>query len=193
MDESWVGEEKPGLYQHDWLQTRLDWNGNREELVWTDDAVDQEDHEAKYLEDYPDDMSDLEDTASVDTSVYDQLRAIPSNMTVSADMEVAIDMFNLSMGPLEQPGPPRQKESNTPTGRPNSVPSDDKQFNDMFKVPPKVPECQDPMPAGTPRLNFKALLAEAQYKSSWRTLPPSPELRFPPPEVRLHHKDDKDT
>ena len=56
----------------------------------------------------------------------------------------------------------------------------------MFKVPPKVPEHQDQVPAMQPRLNFRALMAEAQFKSSRRLLPP-------PPELRLHRKDDKDT
>ena len=60
----------------------------------------------------------------------------------------------------------------------------------MFKAPAKVPECWDQMPVETPRLNFQALLAEAQYKSSLRTLPPPPELRFP---LKICHKDDKDT
>ena len=56
----------------------------------------------------------------------------------------------------------------------------------MFKIPLKVLEHQDPTPTWTPGLNFQALLAEAQYKSGWRTLPP-------PPELRVHHKEDKDT
>ena len=37
-----------------------------------------------------------------------------------------------------------------------------------------------------PGLNFRALMAEAHFKSSRRLLPP-------PPELRLHRKDDKDT
>ena len=37
-----------------------------------------------------------------------------------------------------------------------------------------------------PGLDFRALIAEAQFKSGQRPLPP-------PPELRLHRKDDKDT
>ena len=56
----------------------------------------------------------------------------------------------------------------------------------MFKVPPKVLERRDQVPVMQPRLNFRALMAEAQFKSGERPLPP-------PPELRLHCKDDKDT
>ena len=37
----------------------------------TNDAVDQKDHESMYLEDYPEDMPDLEETMSTGTFVYD--------------------------------------------------------------------------------------------------------------------------
>ena len=99
-------------------------------------------------------------------------------------MEAAGDMFNLSMGPPEMPEPHRQDKPNT--SRSSTAPSDDEQFNDMFKVPPKVLECQDQVPVTQSGLYFRALMAEAQFKSSWRVLPP-------PLELRLHHKDDKDT
>ena len=56
----------------------------------------------------------------------------------------------------------------------------------MFKVSPKVQECQDQVPVMQPRLDFRALMAEAQFKSGRRPLPP-------PSELRLHRKDNKDT
>ena len=171
-------------YEHDRLQTWVDWCSNPEELVRTNDAVDQKDHESMYLEDYPEDMLDLEETMSTGTSVYDRLGATPANTTMSTDTEAAGDMFNLSMGPPEMPEPHRQDEPDT--SRSGAAPSDDKQFNDMFKVPPKVPECWDQVPVMQPRLDFRALMAEAQFKSGRRLLPP-------PPELRLHRKDDKDT
>ena len=103
---------------------------------------------------------------------------------ISTDTEAAGDMFNLSMGPPEMPEPHRQDESNTSCS--SAALSDDEQFNDMFKVPPKVPECRDQVPVMQSGLNFRALMAEAHFKSGRRTLPP-------PPELRLHRKDDKDT
>ena len=99
-------------------------------------------------------------------------------------MEAAGDMFNLSMGPPEMPEPHWQDEPDT--SHSSTAPSDDEQFNDMFKVPPKVPECRDQVPVMQSGLNFRALMAEVQFKSSRRVLPP-------PLELRLHHKDDKDT
>ena len=118
------------------------------------------------------------------TSVYDQLGATPVNTMMSTDMEAASDMFNLSMGPPEMPEPHRQDEPDT--SRSSTALSDDEQFNNMFKVPPKVPECRDQVPVMQSGLNFRALMAEAQFKSGQRALPP-------PPELRLHCKDDKDT
>ena len=171
-------------YEHDQLQTRVDWCGDLEELVRTNDAVDQKDHESMYLEDYPEDMPDLEETMSTGTSIYDRLGATPVNTMMSTDTEAAGDMFNLSMGPPEMPEPHWQDEPNT--SRSSAAPSDDEQYNDMFKVPPKAPECWDQVPVTQSGLNFRALMAEAQFKSGRRTLPPSPELR-------LHCKDDKDT
>ena len=43
--------------------------------------------------------------------------------------------------------------------RSSAAPSDDEQFQDMFKVPDSIPECQDQasvMPSG---LDFRALMA----------------------------------
>ena len=81
------------------------------------------------------------------------------------------------------PEPHQQDEPDTSHSR--AALSDDEQFNDMFKVPPKVPEHQDQVPVMQPGLDFRALMAEAQFKSGWRLLPP-------PPELRVHRKDDKD-
>ena len=103
---------------------------------------------------------------------------------MSTNTEAAGDMLNLSMGPPEMPEPHQQDKPDA--SRSSAAPSDEEQFNDMFKVPPKVPECRDQVPVTQSGLNFRALMAEAQFKSDRRALPP-------PPELRLHHKDDKDT
>ena len=68
-DESWAEGEQIQLYEHDGLQTRVDWVGDPEELEQMNDEVDQKDHEVMYLEDYPDNMPDLEDTLSAGVSV----------------------------------------------------------------------------------------------------------------------------
>ena len=102
--------EKVEPYQYDQLQTRVDWCGNLEELERMNDTMDQKDHESMYLEDYPEDMPDLEETMSTGPSVYDQLWATPANTTMSTGTEAAGDMFNLSMGPPEMPEPHRQDE-----------------------------------------------------------------------------------
>ena len=103
---------------------------------------------------------------------------------MSTDTKAAGDMLNLSMGPPEMPEPHRQDEPDT--SRSGAAPSDDEQFNDMFKAPPKVPEHRDQVPVTQPGLDFRALMAEVQFKSGQRALPP-------PPELRLHCKDNKDT
>ena len=183
-EESWADGEKVEPYEYDWLQTRVNWCGDLEELVRMNDAVDQKDHKSMYLDDYPEDMPDLEETMSMGTSVHDRPGAILANTMVSNDTEAASDMLNLSMGPPELPEPSQQDEPDTSCS--SAAPSDDEQFNDMFKVPRKVPECQDQVPVTQSGLNFRALMVKAQYKSSWKTLPP-------PPQLRPHHKDDKDT
>ena len=33
MGKSWADKETPGLYEHDQLQIRVDWDGNPKELV----------------------------------------------------------------------------------------------------------------------------------------------------------------
>ena len=50
-EDSWAEGEKVKLYEHDQLQTQVGWCGNPEELVRTNDTVDQKDHESMYLED----------------------------------------------------------------------------------------------------------------------------------------------
>ena len=182
--DAWAEGEKVKPYEHDRLQTRVDWCSNPEELVRTNDAVDQKDHKSMYLEDYLEDMPDLEKTMSTGPSVYDQLGATPANTTMSTGTEAAGDMFNLSMGPPEMPEPHMQDELDASCS--GAAWSAGEQFNNMFKVPPKVPECWDQVPVMQPGLNFRALMAEAQFKSGQRLLPP-------PPKLRLHRKDNKDT
>ena len=92
----------------------FDWCGNLEELERTNDVVDQKDHKLMYLEDYPEDMPDLEETMSTGTSVYDRLGATPANTMMSTNTEAAGDMFNLSMG---------LPEMQSPTGRTSPMPA----------------------------------------------------------------------
>ena len=179
-DESWAEGEQIQPFDHDGLQTRVDWVGDLEELERVNDEVDRKDHEEMYLEDYPDDVPDLEDTSSVEVSVQDRLRAMPANTTISTDKEAMGDMLNLSMGTSIAPESYRQGEPDT--GCSDAAPSDDEQVQGMFKVPEKVPECQGWASAMPPGLDFWALMAEAQFKSSRRQLPPPPR-----------YKDDKDT
>ena len=179
-DESWAEGEQIQQFEHDGLQTQVDWVGDLEELEQVNDEVDQKDHEEMYLEDYPDDVLDLEDTSSIEVLVQDRLGATPANTTISTDMEAVGDMLNLSMGTSIAPESYRQGEPDTSCS--DAAPSDNEQFQDMFKVPDKVPECQGRVSAMPPGLDFRALMAEAQFKSSHRQLPPPP-----------HYKDDKDT
>ena len=182
-DESWAEGEQIQPYEHDGLQTRVDWVGDLEELEQVNNEVDWKDHEEMYLEDYPDDVLDLEDTSSAEVLVQDQLGVMPANTTISTDTEAMGDMLNLSMGMSIAPESYRQGEPDTSCS--DVALSDDKQFQDMFKAPDKVLECQDRASAMLPGLDFRALTAEAQFKSSHRQLPSPP----PPP----CYKDDKDT
>ena len=171
VSELWAcGGEVPSEYHHDRLVARLDWNGNPAELERNEDAIDKKDHEAMYPkadDDYLDDMSDLEESDSVNTLVYDRLGATPASTTIGTDIEVAGDMLNLNMGPPELSAP---QEAN------DSVDSDDDNpLVDMFKVPTEVLAPQDPLPA-KPWLDPWALMAEAKFKSDRRTLPPPPGL-----------------
>ena len=75
ISEEWIcGDEAPSQYSHDRLQAWLDWKGSPAELDREEDNIDKTNHEALYgdhLEDYPDEMPDLEDCDSVKTSLYD--------------------------------------------------------------------------------------------------------------------------
>ena len=170
-------------YEHDGLQTWATWVGDLEELEQVNNEVDRKDHDKMYLEDYPDDVPDLEDASSIEVSVQDWLRVTPANTTISTDTEAAGDMLNLSMGTSIILGSYQQNEPNTSCC--DVALSDNKQFQDMFKVPEKVPECQDWASAMPPGLDFWALIAEAQFKSGCRQLPP--------PQPPLRYKDDKVT
>ena len=99
-------------------------------------------------------------------------------------MEAVGNMLNLSMGTSDAPESHRQDEPDA--SRSDVAPSDDEQFQDMFKVPDNVLECRDQASAMLPRLDFRALMAEVQFKSGHRTL-------LPPSELRACYKDDKDT
>ena len=66
-------ESRSSLFEHDGLQTWADWVGDPEELKRVNDEVDRKDHEEMYLEDYPDDVLDLEDTSSIEVLVQDRL------------------------------------------------------------------------------------------------------------------------
>ena len=105
-----------------------------------------------YLEDYPDDVPDLEDTSSIEVSVQDWLGVTPTNTTISTDTEAVGDMLNLSMGTSIAPESYRQGEPDT--GCSDAAPSDDEQFQDMFKVQEKVAECQGRASAMPPDLIF---------------------------------------
>ena len=129
-------------------------------------------------------MPDLEDTASTRVPVQDQPGATPANTMISTDTEAVGDMLNLSMGASDAPESHRQDEPNA--SHSSVAPSDDEQFQDMFKVPESIPECRDQVPVAPSGLDFQALMAEAQFKSGRRTLPP-------PPAPKPHYKDDKDT
>ena len=71
------------------------------ELDIKQDKIDKIDHEAMYS-DAEDDPSgglpDLEETDSVNTSVYDWLEATSASTTISTNTEAASDMLNLTMG-----------------------------------------------------------------------------------------------
>ena len=90
MDESWTCDrEIPGHYFHNDLEAQLNWNGKDKELQRPRDDVDKIDHEAMYLEDYPDDMLDFENAEDLNSLVYDQSAATPLSTTVSMDTEAA--------------------------------------------------------------------------------------------------------
>ena len=139
ISEEWTcGDEEPSQYCHDQLQAQLDWNSD------PDNDIDKRDHEALYddhLDDYPDEIPNLEDTDSVNISLYDRQAATPASTIISTDTEAARGMLNLSMGPPELPA---TQQTSDPTDQTNESLSDNDQFSDMFKVPAKVPAPQDP-------------------------------------------------
>ena len=124
------------------------------------------------------DPLDLEESDSVNTSLYNRLEATTSSTAISTDTEVAGDMLNLTMGQPELPVPQETHESADDSNQ------DDNLLEDMFQVPAEAPVFQVPLPA-KPQLDPQALMAEAKFKSGWRTLPLPPGLR--------RHIDDPDS
>ena len=145
ISEEWVcGEEAPSQYSKDRLQACLDWKGSPAELYREEEKIDKTNHKALYddhLEDYPDEMPDLEDSDSVNTSLYDWQAATPASTIISTDTEAAGGMLNLSMGPPELPV---TQETSDSVDQASESLSDDDQFSDMFKVPAKVPGSSEP-------------------------------------------------
>ena len=105
--ESWMcGGEVPSEYEHDRLKARLDWHGDPGELDIKQDKIDKIDHEAMYSNAEDDPLGhppDLEESDSVNTSVYDWLEATPASNAISTDTEAASDMLNLTMGQPQLP------------------------------------------------------------------------------------------
>ena len=173
-----VWGEVPCEYEHDRLKARLDWRGDPGELDIKQDKIDKKDHEAMYSDAEGDplgDLPDLEESDSVNTSVYDRLEATLASTAISTDTEVASDMLNLTMGQLELPAP---QETH---GSANDSDQDDKP---LFQVPTEALVFHVPLPA-KPQLDPQALMAEAKFKSRWQTLPPPLGLR--------RHIDDPDS
>ena len=164
------GGEVPSEYKHDRLRAQLDSHGDPGELAIIQDEIDKIDHEAMYT-DAEDDPSghlpDLEESDSVNTSVYDRLGATPASTAISTDTKVAGDMLNLTMG---QPEPP------APMIWPMTLIKMTTCWRTCFRFLLRLRFFQVPLPA-KPQLNPWALMAEAKFKSGWRTLPPPPDLR----------------
>ena len=175
------GGEVPSEYEHDRLKARLDWCGDPEELDIKQDKIDRIDHEAMYsnAEDDPSaDTPDLEGSDSVNTLIYNSLEATPASTTISTDTEVAGDMLNLTVGQPELPAPQEAQDSADDSDH------NDNPLEDMFKVPAEALVFQIPLPV-KPRLDPRALMAEAKFKSGQWTLPPPLGLR--------RHIDDPDS
>ena len=171
----------PSKYKHDRLKARLDWRGDLGELDIKQDKIDKIDHEAMYsdAEDDPlGDPPDLEESDSVNTSVYDQLEATPASTAISTNTEVAGDMLNLTMGQPELPAPQDTHESADDSDQ------DDNLLEDIFQVPSEALVFRVPLPV-KPQLDPRALMADAKFKSGWLTFPPPPSLR--------RHIDDPDS
>ena len=151
----------------------MDWHGDPGEIDIKQDKIDKIDHEAMYSDAEGDplgDPPDLEESDSVNTSVYDRLEATPASSAISTDTEVASDMLNLTMGQPELPVPQDAHELA------NDSDQDDNLLEDMFQVPTEAPVFWVPLPA-KPWLDPRALMAEAKLKSGRRTLPLPPSLR----------------
>ena len=155
------GGEVPSEYEHDRLKARLDWHGDPGELDIKQDKIDKIDHEAMYS-DAEDDLlghpPDLEESDSVNTSVYNQLEATPASTAISTDTEVAGDMLNLTMGQPEVPVPQETHDLADDSDQ------DVNPLEDMFQVPAEAPVFWVPLPA-KPQLDPQALMAEAKFKS----------------------------
>ena len=151
----------------------MDWYGDPGELDIKQDEIDKIDHEAMYS-DAEDDLlggpPDLEETDSVNTSVYDQLEATPASTAISTNTKAASDMHNLTMGQPELPVPQET------CGLTDDSDKDDNPLEDMFQVPAEAPVFWVPLPA-KPQLDPRALMAEAKLKSGWQTLLPPPGVR----------------
>ena len=111
----------------------MSWRGDPGELDIKQDKIDKIDHEAMYSDDEDNllgDSLDLEESDSVNTSVYDRLEATPASTAISTDTEAAGDMLNLTMGQLELPAPQDTHESA------DDFNQDDNPLEDMFQVGP---------------------------------------------------------
>ena len=153
--ESWMyGGEVPSEYKHDRLKAWLDWCGDPGELDIKQDKINKIDHEAMYSnaeDDVLGDPPDLEESDSVNTSVYDRLEATLASTAISTDTEVAGDMLNLTMGQPELPVPQETHESADDSDQ------DDNPLEDMFQVPTEAPVFRVPLPA-KPWLDPRALM-----------------------------------
>ena len=89
ITNEWTYDEQPSQFCYDQLQAWLDWKGDPAKLEVVKDDLDKIDHEILYLQDpdnYPNQMPDLEDAESVNTSVYDWLGATPASTAISTEM-----------------------------------------------------------------------------------------------------------
>ena len=160
--QSWMyGGKVPSEYEHHRLKARLDWCGDPGELDIKQDKIDKIDHEAMYSDAEDDPLGhppDLEESDSVNTSVYDRLEATPASTAISTDTEAVGDMLNLTMG---QPELPALQETHDLA---NDSDQDDNLLEDMFHVPAEAPVFRVPLPA-KPQLDPRALMAEAKFES----------------------------
>ena len=172
--ESWMcGGGVPSECEHDRLRARLDWCGGLGELDLKQDEIDGMDRGAMCsgVEGGPlGHPPDLEESGSGRTSVYDRLEATPASTAMSTDTEATGGMLGLTMGRPELPALWGTH------GSPDDSDLDDSPLEGVFQVPAETPVFRVPLPA-KPRLDPRALMAEAKFKSGWRTLPPPPGLK----------------